>query len=556
MSRKIDSEYPGYFEIVEGRQSRLVQAAKAIYSATGEFGTIAFCSFVFIIACAAMFANGLPYADDYNLIAAQRQDGYWAPTAMFQAMWGYCRMIYTTLMAPVYWYLGEHLWLMRSAGLLLHVATAALLFLVTKSFGMSGPARYLTFALFLFFPYSLEAIAWPANVTQYPLALFLAIAGASLLLLPNQNVFILSLGALLLGGAFWVHEQVGPVTVLFLVLCIVLKFSRRRATAATMVLTLILGNVALLYFTRGTNIRLSGPAAGTFGNIISNFRYFEQLVRTTPIGDFYYAAGGIAPSFAWIALIVLCASAVFLSGLLSPSPLPPGMATPPRFLATSFVMALGAYVVSLVPILMSPFPWHTGRVIYIPFLAFALAAGFAAELFIRIHSFFRVTGAAIAALVVLWGSLALQAEAEAFDFQTRVNFSRSSALSALVGTEIKQGKTALIVGGFPGVDTARPYFGEHFIGMTPGELKSMLGMRISGPSPFPLLISGASTAHFCKSHEIVAGKPAMSSEALLLREANKTIIALWHNDKWVIQRDLPNPELQDFLPRLQPCIAD
>lgn len=561
MPRKAACEYAGYFEVLPTRLDSMSAAVRKAANWPGyRVGAISWywvgviCCITFAASCAAIGLNKFPYMDDFYLLAMQKQDGYWAPTNSFQAMWGHYRWFYTTSMAPLYWFLGDHLWIARCVGIAMHAATSCVLLLVVRYLAISRPAQYLVFVVYLFFPYSLEAIAWPANILQYPLAPFLAITGAWLLLIPSQKVHLLLPGALLLGGATWIHEQIWPIAILLLLLCTVLYPSRRRYAAGSIVLMLSVANAVLIFATRHTNIRLSGPSAGSFINVYANIGYLGQLLRTTPIGDYYYETAGVTLPFTWLALLSFCSCTIFVAALGKSQATVPPVAARLMYPAWGLAFTLGAYFASLMPILMSPFPWHTGRVVYIPFLAFAIAVGFGAEMFIRLHRWFRLTAAAISSLVVVWSACILRAESEAFNFQTNTNFNRSASLHAQLGDEIGRGRSALIVGGFPYGDTARPLFGDHFIGMTPGELKSVLGLRISGPPTFPLIISAANVAHFCKSHGHVIAAPAGSTEAHRLKEADRLIIAIWHHQRWVIQQNSTiNPELVDLTSQLRPC---
>ena len=78
------------------------------------------------------------------------------------------------------------------------------------------------------------------------------------------------------------------------------------------------------------------------------------------------------------------------------------------------------------------------------------------------------------------------AEAEAFRQQLEINHLRLESLVAAIEPSSDLSKTSLLViAGFPGTDVQRPFFGEHIIGITSGELRARLGLRVYQPSPEP-----------------------------------------------------------------------
>jgi hypothetical protein len=504
------------------------------------------CIALFVLICFPLFTNNLPYLDDAYLIQMQRQDGFWTPTISFQSMWGSYRLIYTTLMSPVY-SLGEHLWFLRTIGLTLHIGNAALLGIITARLGWRAPTRALMLAMFLFFPYSLEAIAWPANVTQYPFAPFLMLSGVALILSPSGVTSKMLCGAVLLGVSAWIHEQVGPLIVLLLGVVVAGLPRKKAIPIAATALAIVAANFILIFATRGSNLRLTGPNAGSLRNALGHLDYVPQVFRTTPLGDLYYWTGGISKSPAFWAAIAATGLLLLFAALRPAEPAEPDelptWSEPkwPWFLPLTFALTVGAYLVSLVPILMTPTAWHTARVVYIPFLAFTLALSIGVEIVQRLTFDAKAARLAIGCSAVLalgWNALALRAETNAFDFQVRVNHQRVQALNAAIGREIFEGKTAVVVGGYFDADHQRPLFGEHFTSVTVSEIEAGLGIRVNDPPPYPNVVAQAHWSHVCATPagRIEFQLPNDAVSTAVVAGADRVIYAMWARGQWRVQR--------------------
>ncbi len=511
---------------------------------------------LFIFICGPLFVNNLPYLDDYYLIAMQRQDGFWAPTKSFQAMWGSYRLIYTTLMAPLY-ALGEHFWLARSLGLTFHIGSAVLVFIITKKLKWDITSRLISVALFLYFPYSLEAIAWPSNIIQYPLAPFMALLGATLTLIKPNNITNIIIGGALMGLAVWIHEQTGPLVILMLLLLLIGLDKKTRLILGLVTLLVISANFVLIFLTRASNVRLSGSSGAKINNLIENIHYIPELLRTTPAGDLYYSTSDISYSYPTICAIIIglaiatslrCSDKNLKLNTRDKSPEDPACWRRPikytQFLACFVLMGIGAYLVSISPILLSPIPWHTARVVYIPFLIFTLTIGFLIELVLRLkgvaHDLIRIFLIGLTIGVVAWGAEALKAEVRAYDLQLHANFHKADTLARLIEDDILEGETVVIIGGYPANDNDRPLFGEHFISMTQGEIKAALDVNVQQVSGYPHIISASGWDHLCETQDGgIKLKTYTGNEALTVKDSRgKSIIfALWDKKGWKINRN-------------------
>lgn len=90
-------------------------------------------------------------------------------------------------------------------------------------------------------------------------------------------------------------------------------------------------------------------------------------------------------------------------------------------------------------------PWHTGRVVYIPFIAFALALGMFAETVSQRSRLAGATVAVLAAVLAVWSPLALRAEVNAMTFQVKTNFGRAQSFREILGPDATNGKAVIVV---------------------------------------------------------------------------------------------------------------
>jgi hypothetical protein len=108
------------------------------------------CVALFFIISRKLLINNVPFLDDYYLIKEQQLFGYWAPSEYYRSIWGYYRIVYTTLMSIVFG-ASEYTWALRLIGVSFHCALSVLLFLVVgRVLGNFFPA-FIAFGGFLFF---------------------------------------------------------------------------------------------------------------------------------------------------------------------------------------------------------------------------------------------------------------------------------------------------------------------------------------------------------------------------------------------------------------------
>lgn len=511
---------------------------------------IAACGLSFFILLFPLYTNNIPYLDDYYLINEQQLLGFWGPTNYFQNIWGVYRVVYTSLMAPIF-SAAEHTWALRLLGIALHFASATLIFAIIRRL-FSPLAAFTAFALFLFFPYALEAIAWPSNLGQYPLAPFLVLLGTWIALENGSAKWKVIAGGLLMAFSCWIHEQVGPIIVA-LAASIFFKVERKnRIEFSAAVILPVVANLLLIYLYRDSNIRLSGQDAASLGNVFGHASYMAQLIRTTPLGDLYYSPLGIQIS--WFSVLILVC-AVFGAWTLINEKSTAQVAGSKHLnelegttfsIIFSAVLMAGAYAVTLLPIILSPVPWHTARVVYIPFVAFAFSVGLLAEVLYRLAprkalKHCKALFAALLVVIICWQAHALQSEAVAYDKQITINRVRAHSAASLIQPDRDlTDSSLLVVGGFPGTDVSRPQFGEHIIGMTEGELKAVLGLRVYSKSKTPRIHFSSGWDSLCinEAKDEIALRPAASDRVWELERVDKKLVTflVWANGRWNVQR--------------------
>jgi hypothetical protein len=511
---------------------------------------IAVCGLTFFILLFPLYTNNTPYLDDYYLINEQQLLGFWGPTNYFQQIWGVYRIVYTFLMAPIF-SAAEHTWALRLLGITLHFASATLIFAIIRRL-FSPMAALTAFALFLFFPFALEAIAWPSNLGQYPLAPFLALLGAWIALKNGSTKWKVIAGGLLMAFSCWIHEQVGPI-IFALAASIFIKVSRKNRTEFSAAVVLpVAANLLLIYLYRDSNIRLSGQDAASLGNIFGHASYVAQLIRTTPLGDLYYSPSGIQIS--WFSVLILVCALFGARSVVNGKSTPEeagsnhlqGLEATTSSIVFSAVLMVGAYVVTLLPIILSPVPWHTARVVYIPFVAFALSVGVLTEALYRLvprraSKYCQTLFAGLLVLIICWQAHALQSEAVAYDKQITINYVRAQGAASLVQPDRDLTESSLlVVGGFPGTDVSRPQFGEHIIGMTEGELKAALGLRVYSKSKTPRIHFSSGWDSLCKNEALdeIGLRPAAWDLVWESQRVDKTLVTflVWANGRWNVQR--------------------
>ena len=272
---------------------------------TNTTKTIAFCCFAFFAILYPIYSNNIPYLDDYYLINEQLIMGFWGPTQYFQNIWGVYRAVYTFLMSIIFSF-SDNIWALRTLGVTLHFMSAALIFAIIKSLSFSRITALISFVFFLFFPYALEAIAWPSNIGQYPLAPFLTLLGALIVIKSDNRHWRIVLGGVLMAFSIYIHEQIGPI-ILALAFGIFWKINKKNRILFSLAIMLpIIANLLLIYMLRDGNIRLSGADAANIKYVLRNIGYFSQLIKTTPLGEFYYSSAGIKIS--WPSIIIFVSS--------------------------------------------------------------------------------------------------------------------------------------------------------------------------------------------------------------------------------------------------------
>ena len=127
-----------------------------------------------VIVTIPAWSNSIRFYDDWWLANDVHQFGYGSAFDSLYAQWHFYRIGYTVLLGLVY--VGP-LWCAKLVGILLHAASSCFAYWIWRRLGGSHVSALALAGSFVFFPFALEATAWPAVVTAYALAAALGAAG-------------------------------------------------------------------------------------------------------------------------------------------------------------------------------------------------------------------------------------------------------------------------------------------------------------------------------------------------------------------------------------------
>ncbi len=472
------------------------------------------------------------FFDDSHLAYESQNLGFWAPTKVYLNYWGPYRMGYLVLLSPVY-ALAEHLWLVKLIGVLLHIATAILAQTFWRRLGggrVSGAVVLLSIVLY---PFALEAVAWPATIPEYALGPFVLLLGA--VVATGLRARSALYGGLVMGSSLLLHEQLAvPLLVLVFVLLARGRLARRGLGIGVGVTAGVAALLVMLSF--GRNPRLSGTDGPTVSHVVENLPYItDQLRRSTPFGDFFWSTGGF--SFPSVALFALLGTVIAILWLLVRDERGGSHDLNPL---AAMGLAGVAWLGSVLPIISSGFPWHTPRVMYIPAICLAFFLGALVEAFSQLLPS-TITAWILGTLTVgwaVWGAMALGIEAESLRSQLRLNNSRLDSLVAEVDpSRDLTDSSLLVIAGYPGLDHQRPIFGEHMIGMTPGEVRARLGFRVYEASPKPSFDVRSGWDGLCLNDDgSLELLPEYAESRGLTVPPGGASFVVWVEGEWAIQR--------------------
>jgi hypothetical protein len=498
------------------------------------------------------WGNNLRFYDDSHLIFESQHSGFWGPTEAFVDLWGLYRIGYVALLSPVY-AIAEHLWLIKLVGVLLHVGNALLARSLWLRFGGGKLGGAMVLASVALYPFALEAVAWPATVPEYALGPFILLLGA--LIACRDGARSTFYGGAVMGASLLLHEQLlAPLIVLLFVL---LRRERERRKGLVIGASLTGGLAMLLLLSSfGTNPRLSGADGASIDNVLSNLPYInDQLRRSTPFGDFFWSTGGFELPYVWIFAIL--GTLIVLPWLfIRRTEDQRGFDFPLSAMSLAAIAWLG----SVLPIISSGFPWHTPRVMYIPSIALAFFLGGAVEALSRMAGQASVATVVVGLFVVawaVWGAMALGAEARSLRAQLTLNDERLDSLVAAIEPSRDLTDTSLlVVAGWPGWDTQRPFFGEHMIGMTAGELRTRLGLSVYRQSPTPVFNFRPGWDGVCLEVDGQLGLlPAWIELHQLDMPPEGATYAVWLDEQWQVQRGSEALPATDELIGIVPACA-
>jgi hypothetical protein len=350
----------------------------------------------------------------------------------------------------------DFFWVHKALGLALHVAVAGGLWRLGHHLGLRTPAGFLTAALFIFSPFALEAMAWPAVVYGYPLtALFLV--GYALALVSQDRVWPpLTLGLL----AVMTNEQTLPLVLLLPLLLIKGNWRERLrrgsliAGPTVLVFAAVVAHGAITGYSRASAIGTAGIGVAA-ENLAANA---EALLWVFPGSELWrvFSEGPANPItlLGWIA--VTLATVVAFWGFRRER-----LRTSTALWAAKAAIALGAFLLLMLPFYVQDPFFLSPRYFYMPYLALAIAIGFLAEWIsrsVRIADY-----VVLATPLVLFGIVAdgLSADAQGY----RETFEQEQAIADELATTLQGNPDAshLVLVDSPWVFTDRPIFGHHIV---------------------------------------------------------------------------------------------
>ncbi len=479
------------------------------------------------------WSNNLRFYDDSHLIYESQHSGFWGPTEAFVDLWGFYRIGYVVLLSPVY-ALAEHLWLIKLLGVLLHVGNALLARRLWLRLGGGNLGGVMVLSSVALYPFALEAVAWPATIPAYALGPFILLLGA--LMAIGEGARSSFYGGAVMGFSLLLHEQ---LLVPLLVLLFVLLRRELQTRKGLLIGVCSTGGMAVLLVLSsfGTNPRLSGADGPTIGHVLVNLPYInDQLRRSTPFGDFFWSTGGFERPL--ILVFAILGTLIALPLLLRRSAENSQIGF--NFPLSAMALAAVAWLGSVLPIISSGFPWHTPRVMYIPSIAMAFFLGGVVEALSRLATS-ATTGKILGLLMIgwaVWGALALGAEARSLRGQLTINDARLDSLVAAIDPSRDLTDTSLlVVAGFPGLDHQRPFFGDHMIGMTSGELRTRLGLSVFHQLPTPAFNFRSGWDGLClEADEQLGLLPDWIESSGLNVPSEGATYAIWLDEQWKVQR--------------------
>jgi hypothetical protein len=351
----------------------------------------------------------------------------------------------------------DFFWVHKVLGLALHLAVAAGLWRFGRQFGLKTPAAFAAAALFIFNPFALEAVAWPAVVYGYPLTALFLVCYALVVASGRRTAVALILGFL----AVMTNEQTLPL-VMLLPLVLTLGAWRERLRRASVIVgpTLILFVVTVVSGRLVNNQRASAIGASGVDTIAQNLaEHSEILTWPLPGSELWlaFSEGGTSPIplLGWVA--VALATLIAFRGYRRD----PDVPSSERW-AVKAAMGLGASLLLMLPFYAQGYFSMSPRYFYLPYLTMSLAIGFLAEWLTRKVRY--VDFVVLALPILIFAVVADGLAAEAAAYRETFEQERATAEALAITLEHDPDASQLVLLDDPWLFAMdRPIFGEHLV---------------------------------------------------------------------------------------------
>lgn len=281
-------------------------------------------------------------------------------------------------------------------GIGLHLLAGWMLWKLAVRIGMSASAAIAGVVVFLFSPFALEAMAWPAVVYGYPLTAVFLLGFALVLFSPGSRLGLAATLALL---AVTSNEQtLGVVALLPFAVAGSWRDRTKRAAAVVAPIGLYVAIVGATAATTNFGRSESFGPKGIDDLLGNTGELLTAVTRVFPPGSIwraFQAGPGFTPFPALIAAIV--GVALILRGGESGATKVQGRATNALVVALA---GIASTLILMLPIYVQEPPWLSPRYLYLPYLGFGLAVAALFEAAIRAQRALRNVAPVVAILLV------------------------------------------------------------------------------------------------------------------------------------------------------------
>ena len=324
-------------------------------------------------------------------------------------VWGVARLQSLSFLFVYGLYLlaGQHPWFYFLLGLVIHTATAFLLYVTLRRLAFNHQLAGLTGALFILLPTAHNPLFWFPNCGQYLLAAFLFLFYLYLLsdavLAPRVTLPAAAFQVLVLVFAVFSTDQLFAL-LLFAAAWMALLWRSPAVRRSALLALVVAPTAAFLYFRVINAAHVAGSIGAKFqftpARLLFNLRAIgTDYLRLTGLRDPYYHPAALDGA---IILPLAVGVLVFWCLRREPPPLP----TPPTLLSRAILLGLGLWLAGYAPVLF--LGWRELRYDYLPSIGLAIFLAPVASALLRPWP--RTALPAVAGLLVTFSAATAVAE--------------------------------------------------------------------------------------------------------------------------------------------------